>query len=74
MQGGAAAIGYFVLPRAIGRSPSELKSEFESTVRKRFGQGPVIDVEKNPSVDDGYNELDRDLDDFDKTLRDRRRG
>ena len=44
-----------------------------STVNKTLGRGPVIDVEKNPSVDDGYGELDKDLDDFDKTLRDRRR-
>lgn len=70
-------MGYFILPRVFGKSPSELQSEVEVTIKKRFGQGPVIDVQKNPSVDDGsdsgYSDLDQDLDDFDKTLRDRRR-
>lgn len=50
-----------------------MRSEFEATINKSFGQGPVIDVKKNPSVDDVYDDLDKDLDDFDKTLRDRRR-
>lgn len=73
LQAGAAAVGYFVLPRAFGKSPSELQTELEDTIKKKFGQGPVIDIKKNPSVDDGYDDLDKDLDDFDKTLRDRRR-
>jgi hypothetical protein len=73
MQAGAAAVGFFLLPLVFGKSRSELQTELDEAIKKRFGQGPIIDIEKNPSVDDGYDDIDRELDDFDRALRDRRR-
>jgi hypothetical protein len=73
MQAAAAAVGYVVLPRVFGKSAPDLQAEIEDAMKKRFGQGPVIDVTKDVTIDEGYDGLDRDLEDFDKALRDRRR-
>jgi hypothetical protein len=74
VQASAAVLGFFVVPRLVGKSPKELQKELDRRLNRRFNDA-VIDVKKDSDsdIDAGYDELDKDLRDFDRILRNRRR-
>lgn len=76
MQAAAAATAWVVLPQARSAAKAFFSADEEDGANGKAGRrrsNVVIDIEPDPEVKKGYDDLDDELKRFDEDLRRRRR-